>query len=60
MMIESYTESLGSFVEEFGYKEPFNTGNYALKQYKEEENFMKEIEGYGCYLEDRFNFYMYE
>ena len=56
MMIESDTKCLGSFVEEFGYKEPFNIGNYALKQYKEEENFMKEIEGYGCYLEDRFNF----
>ena len=31
MMIESDTESIRSFIEEFGYKEPFNTGNYALK-----------------------------
>ena len=56
MMIESDEESIGSFVEEFGYKEPFNIGNYALKKYEEEEDFMKEIEGYGCYLDNKFNF----
>ena len=56
IMEESYLESIGSFVEEFGYKELFNTGNYTLKKYDKEDDFMKEIEGYGCYLEDRFNF----